>query len=54
MAPSLRTSADSSIRLGVFACGWQYGIAWLCVLPLEISAASNVSMSVGIHGARLT
>lgn len=25
-----------------FACGWQYGIAWLTVLPFEISAACNV------------
>jgi amino acid permease len=25
-----------------FACGWQYGISWLTVLPFEISAACNV------------
>ena len=25
-----------------FACGWQYGIAWLTVLPFEISAACNI------------
>ncbi|TVY48771.1 putative amino-acid permease [Lachnellula occidentalis] len=24
-----------------FACGWQYGISWLTVLPFEISAACN-------------
>jgi yeast amino acid transporter len=28
-----------------FACGWQYGISWLTVLPFEISAACNVSSS---------
>lgn len=27
-----------------FACGWQYGVSWLTVLPFEISAACNVSM----------
>jgi yeast amino acid transporter len=27
-----------------FACGWEYGISWLTVLPFEISAACNVSM----------
>jgi len=27
-----------------FACGWQYGINWLTVLPFEISAACNVRM----------
>ena len=26
-----------------FACGWQYGISWLTILPFEISAACNVS-----------
>lgn len=25
-----------------FACGWQYGIGWLTVLPFEISAACNI------------
>jgi len=25
-----------------FACGWEYGIAWLTVLPFEISAACNI------------
>jgi amino acid transporter len=25
-----------------FACGWQYGIAWLTVLPFEISAACGI------------
>lgn len=25
-----------------FACGWQYGISWLTVLPFEISAACNI------------
>src|ERR1700749_272275 len=25
-----------------FACGWEYGISWLTVLPFEISAACNV------------
>ena len=27
-----------------FACGWQYGISWLTVLPFEVSAACNVMM----------
>lgn len=27
-----------------FACGWEYGISWLTVLPFEISAACNVRM----------
>jgi amino acid transporter len=25
-----------------FACGWQYGISWLTVLPFEVSAACNI------------
>lgn len=25
-----------------FACGWQYAISWLTVLPFEISAACNI------------
>ncbi|RDW57314.1 hypothetical protein BP5796_12764 [Coleophoma crateriformis] len=25
-----------------FACGWEYGIGWLTVLPFEISAACNI------------
>jgi amino acid transporter len=25
-----------------FACGWEYGIQWLTVLPFEISAACNI------------
>jgi amino acid transporter len=25
-----------------FACGWEYGISWLTVLPFEISAACNI------------
>jgi amino acid transporter len=25
-----------------FACGWQYAILWLTVLPFEISAACNI------------
>lgn len=29
-----------------FACGWQYGISWLTVLPFEISAACGVSVSL--------
>ncbi|RMZ83933.1 hypothetical protein DV737_g1493, partial [Chaetothyriales sp. CBS 132003] len=29
-----------------FACGWQYGIGWLTVLPFEISAACNVEFAL--------
>ena len=29
-----------------FACGWEYGIAWLTVLPFEISAACNVRITL--------
>ena len=25
-----------------FACGWEYAISWLTVLPFEISAACNI------------
>lgn len=25
-----------------FACGWQYAISWLTVLPFEVSAACNI------------
>ena len=25
-----------------FACGWEYSISWLTVLPFEISAACNI------------
>lgn len=25
-----------------FACGWQYAVSWLTVLPFEISAACNI------------
>ena len=31
-----------------FACGWQYGIGWLTVLPFEISAACNVSSAISL------
>ncbi|KAJ4398390.1 hypothetical protein N0V91_010235 [Didymella pomorum] len=38
-----------------FACGWQYAISWLTVLPFEISAACNIihywSGSQGINNA---
>ncbi|KAK5130511.1 hypothetical protein LTR08_001991 [Meristemomyces frigidus] len=38
-----------------FACGWQYAISWLTVLPFEISAACNIihywSGSEGINNA---
>ena len=33
-----------------FACGWQYGIGWLTVLPFEISAACNVRVTLAIPG----
>jgi hypothetical protein len=33
-----------------FACGWQYGIGWLTVLPFEISAACNVRIILAIFG----
>lgn len=36
-----------------FACGWQYGIAWLTVLPFEISAACNVSSNIECDGQGL-
>lgn len=26
-----------------FACGWEYALSWLLVLPFEVSAAVNVS-----------
>jgi hypothetical protein len=29
-----------------FACGWQYGIGWLTILPFEISAACNVGVMI--------
>lgn len=29
-----------------FACGWQYGISWLTVLPFEVSAACNVRLAL--------
>lgn len=29
-----------------FACGWQYAISWLTVLPFEISAACNVRIAL--------
>ena len=25
-----------------FACGWEYAISWLTVLPFEVSAACNI------------
>jgi amino acid transporter len=31
-----------------FACGWEYGISWLTVLPFEISAACNVGPVLGV------
>lgn len=31
-----------------FACGWQYGIGWLTVLPFEVSAACNVRIIIAI------
>lgn len=31
-----------------FACGWEYGIGWLTVLPFEISAACNVRRIPGM------
>jgi amino acid transporter len=38
-----------------FACGWQYAISWLTVLPFEISAACNIihfwSGSEGINNS---
>jgi amino acid transporter len=34
-----------------FACGWEYGIGWLTVLPFEISAACNVRMILSILDA---
>ncbi|KAF2675228.1 AAT family amino acid transporter [Microthyrium microscopicum] len=38
-----------------FACGWEYAISWLTVLPFEISAACNIihywSGSEGINNA---
>jgi amino acid transporter len=38
-----------------FACGWQYAISWLTVLPFEISAACNIIHywpgSAGINNA---
>lgn len=34
-----------------FACGWQYGLSWLIVLPFEISAACNIiQFWDGAHG----
>ena len=31
-----------------FACGWQYAISWLTVLPFEISAACNINNAAWI------
>ena len=25
-----------------FACGWEYAISWLTILPFEVSAACNI------------
>jgi amino acid transporter len=34
-----------------FACGWQYAISWLTILPFEISAACNIiHFWSGSHG----
>ena len=34
-----------------FACGWEYAISWLTVLPFEVSAACNIiSYWPGSHG----
>ena len=34
-----------------FACGWEYAISWLTVLPFEISAACNIIQYwPGSHG----
>ena len=34
-----------------FACGWQYAISWLIILPFELSAACNIiNYWEGSHG----